>query len=326
MAGKMTLEKIRLKYKPGLREIYDGDKYYRFFQKYYYEDFVSYFTSSAKKTYDRIAGLLIVDEKGKDHSRSIGRYHDLILFGDDINSYDMGRKLVDMLFALQENAEFNPKHHVYIDEIGKQKKVKFPYESYEWEDFRSKWQDIADYSDRKKNTIIAGYIYELLDIMTESDFYNLKLVDQTDAENGYYDHRIKDIYSAIDELYIDNPKRNKEWIGVMNPIKDMIHRHEFPGIYDETWIRANEAITYFDVAFDIAESDPKLFEQIKTENMGIRFSIDVDRDMLARRKKYMCEKAREDESGNTRRSELQLFEEEMKAALKRILVNEFETL
>ena len=318
MAAKMTLDKIRLKYKPGLNEIYDGDKYYRFYQKDYYEDFVSYFTSSAKKTYDKIAELFIVDEDGKDYSRTIGRYHDLILFGDTVNSFDMGRKLVDMLFLLQENAEFNPKHHTYIDEIGTHKELKF---SYKWEDSRSKWQDISDYSDGKKNGIIAGYIYELLDIMTESDFYNLKIVDQSDAENGYYDDRINEIYSIIDELYIDNRILNEKWIRIMNPIRDLIHRHEFPGICDEIWIGANEAVTYFDVAFDIAESNPELFERVKNGRAGFRFSIEIDQDMIKRRKQYMQNKKREDELGNAHRSELQLLEEEMKIALKRILAN-----
>lgn len=324
MAGKMTLEKIQLKYKPGLNEIYDGDKYYRFFQKDYYEDFLSYYMSSARKTFDRIATLLfIADEEGKDYSRTIARYHDLILFGDSVNSFDMGRKLVDMLIALQENAEFNPKHHTYIYEIGRHKEPVF---SYKWEDSRSKWQNISDYSDSKKNGIIAGYIYELLDIMTKSDFYNLKLVDQSDAENGYYDDRIQEIYSIIDELYINNPKLNEAWIRIMNPIRDMIHRHEFPGIYDELWIRSNEAVTYFDVAYDIAESNPELFERVKSGNAGVQFSIEIDQNMIRRRKKYIQDKKREDELGNAHRSELQLFEEEMKTALKRILMNEVEAL
>lgn len=323
MAEKMTLEKIRLNYKPGLNEIFDGDKYYRFFQKDYYEDFVSYFTSSANKTYAKIAELLIDDKEGNDHSRTIGRYHNFILFGNTVNSYDMGRKLVDMLFALQENSEFNPKHHTYIDEIGSHKETKF---SYKWEDSRSKWQDISGYSDRKKNSIIAGCIYELIDIMTESDFYNLKIVDQSSAENGYYDNRIDEIYSIIDELYIDNPQINEKWISIMNPIRDMIHRGEFPGIYDEKWIKSNEAVTYFDVAYDIAESDPELFERVKNGNTAFNFSIEINQDMLERRKEYMRDIKREDELGNAHRSELQLLEEEMKKALKRILVNEFEAL
>lgn len=323
MAGKMTLEKIQLKYKAGLNEIYDGDKYYRFSQKDYYEDFVSFFASSAKKTYDKMAELFIIDEDGKDYSRTISRYHDIILFGAPVNSFDMGRKLIDMLFVLQENTEFNPKHHTYIDEIGTRKEIKF---SYEWEDLQSKWKDISEYSDGKKNGIIAGYIYELLDIMTESDFYNLKMVDQSDAENGYYDARIKEIYSIIDELYMDNLKLNEKWICIMNPIRDLIHRHERPGIYDEVWIRSNEAVTYFDVAFDIAEFNPELFERVKNGNVGLKFSIEIDQDMIIRRKKYMQEKKREDELGNAHRSELQLLEEEMKIALKRILANEFEAL
>lgn len=326
MAGKMTKERIQLKYKPGLNEIYDGDKYYRFFQKDYYEDFICYFASSgsAQKTYERIAGVFINDEEGKDHSRTISRYHDLILFGDVVNSVDMGRKLVDMLIALQENPEFNSKHHTYIEEIGTHKEKKF---SYKWDDRQTKWKDIAEYDNGKKNTIIAGYIYELLNIMTESDFYNLKIIDQTDAENGYYDARIKEIYSMIDELYIDNQELNEKWILIMNPIKDMIHRHEFPGVYAPVWINANEAITYFDVAYDIAVSNPELFARVNNGGIaGVRFSIDINQEMINRREKYMRDKKIEDELGNAHRSELQLLEEEMKTALKMIMSNEFGTL
>ena len=43
--------------------------------------------------------------------------------------------------------------------------------------------------------------------------------------------------------------------------------------------------------------------------------------MIKRRKQYMQNKKREDELGNAHRSELQLLEEEMKIALKRILAN-----
>lgn len=322
MAGKITVEEVRRRYRAGLNEIYDGDKYYRFYQKDYFEDFMNYYSSSAKKTYDRIAELYIVDNEGKDHGRTIGRYHEIILFGEKINTNDMGRKLVDMLISLQENAEFNPKHHVYVDEIGFHTTAKFIYE---WENQRDKWKDISTFDDAKKNEIVAGYIYELLDVMTKSDFYTLKLVDHSDAENWYYDNRIKEIYTMIDELYIGNPEMNAKWTQIMNPIRDMIHRHEFPGVYDPIWIRNNEAITYFDVSYDIANSNPELFERVKNGKTGFRFAITFDRDMIDRREYYMLEKKREDELGNAHRSELQLFEEEMKIALKR-LVSQFEAL
>jgi len=234
----------------------------------------------------------------------------------------MGKQLVNMLISLQENVEFNPGHNTYVDEIGTHKNVKFIYE---WDNRRDKWKDIVTFDDAKKNEIIAGYIYELLDIMTESDFYNLKLVDQSDAENGYYDNRIKEIYAIIDELYICNPEMNTKWIQIMNPIRDMIHRYEFPGVYDPIWIRNNEAITYFDVAFDIANSNPELFERVKNGMTVFKFSIDIDKNMIDRRERYMLEKKREDERGNAHRSELQLLEEEMKIALKR-LVSQFEAL
>lgn len=322
MPGKITLGDIKLRYRPGLNEIYDGEKYYRFYQKDYLEDFTNYYDSSAANTYDKIAQLYISDKEGKDHGRTVQRYHDIILFGKEINTKGMGRKLVDMLISLQENAVFNPNHHVYVDEIGDHKESKFIYE---WDNRRDKWKDIVTFDDAKKKEIVAGYIYELLDIMTESDFYNLKLIDQNEAENGYYDNRIQEIYAMIDELYICNPEINAKWIRIMNPIKDMVHRREFPGVYDSMWIRNNEAITYFDVAFDIADSDPQLFEQVRGDKVGIKFSIDIDREMLNRRKQYMLEKKREDEIGNAHRSELQLLEEEMKIALKRI-VSQLEAL
>lgn len=323
MASRTAEEQLKLKYKPGLNDIYDGDKHYRFYQKDYYKSFINYFDKSYNRTYSKIAELCISNEDGRDYSRTINRYHEILLGGKSINTNSMGRKLVTMLLVLQEKAEFNPNHHTFIDEIETHKIGKF---SYKWDDRAAKWQDITEYDNDKKNKMIAGYIYELIDIMTESDFYNLKVLEQTDAENGYYDNRINEIYSMIDELYMDNSFMNEKWVQIMNPIKDMIHRYEFPGVHDAIWIKWNEAITYFDVAYDIAEDNPEMFARINEGIAGIKFSIDLNQGMIERRKKYMQDKKEEDTRGNAYRSELQLLEEEMKIALKRILTNEFQAL
>lgn len=330
MAKRETQEKLRLRYKPGLNELYDGDLYFRFYQKDYFEDFIDYFAKelSLTKTYKKIAEICFADHNfdGKDYAKSIKRRNDIVLFTSpkEISiTENIAGKIIDMLFALQEDAGFNPKHHTYIDQIGNHKEKRFVYK---WEEQKFKWRDILNLDDAKKNYVISGYIYELINIMTESDFYNLKIVDQTYAENGYYDNKIKEIYSMIDELYLYDPVMNEKWIHIMNPIKDMIHKHEFPGVYDPIWVKANEAITYFDVAYDIAQSNPELFKRINEGTTGLKFSIVLDHHMIERREKYMAEKMEEDHRGNAHRSHLQLLEEEMKVALKRILVNEFGAL
>ena len=243
-----------------------------------------------------------------------------IVIGSTIDTKGIQGKLVDMLRRLQENKTFNPDNHIYIEKIEPYEKEKFHYC---WEDSLSKWKDISNYSNKQRNQIIAGQIYELLDIMTESDFYNLKPIDQSDAENDYYNTQISEIYSIIDNLYLDAPKLNEKWISIMKTVEGLIHRHEFPGIYDDLWIRANEAVTYFDIAYDIAESNLELFERVKNGTAGFGFCIDINQDMIRRRKKYMHDKKQQDVSGNTHRSEVQLLEEEMKTALKRILSSEF---
>jgi len=322
MAGRITREEVKIRYSAVLNEIYDGEIYYRFYQKHYFEDFLRFFASSATKTYEKIANLIGCDSEGKDHGRTISRYHDIILFGEEIKTYYKARKIVDVLFALQDNSDFNPKHHIYIDEIGRHRDAKFVYQ---WDSKLEKWKDIVSFDNVKRNEIIGGYIYELLGIMSESDFYCLKAVEQNNTKNCDYDTRIKEIYTMIDELYIANLEMNEKWIGIMNPIKNMICKHEFPGVCDPAWIQANEAITYFDVAYDIADSIPEVFELIKNGKTGIKFSIDIDSSMIYRRKQYLLEKKREDEFGNAHRSDVQLLEEEMKIALKR-LVKKLETL
>ena len=322
MAGKMNKDTLQCRFTPWASgNLCVGNTHYRFFQNEYFGDFLNSFCSSLNKTNEKIAELLLgYDEDGKDYSRTVGRYNNRLLFGSTIDTKGIQGKLVDMLRRLQENKTFNPDNHIYIEKIEPYEKEKFHYC---WEDSLSKWKDISNYSNKQKNQIIAGQIYELLDIMTESDFYNLKPIDQSDAENDYYNTLISEIYSIIDNLYLDAPKLNEKWISIMKTVEGLIHRHEFPGIYDDLWIRANEAITYFDIAYDIAESNLELFERVKNGTAGFGFCIDINQDMIRRRKKYMHDKKQQDVSGNTHRSEVQLLEEEMKTALKRILSSEF---
>lgn len=111
------------------------------YQKDYYKSFINYFDKFYNRTYSKIAELYISNEDDRDYSRTINRYHEILLGGKSTNTNSMGRKLVTMLLVLQENAEFNPKHHTFIDEIETHKIEKF---SYKWDDRAAKWQETAE--------------------------------------------------------------------------------------------------------------------------------------------------------------------------------------
>ena len=316
MAKRMTAKELDKRCKFGLTCISDGKKMYHFYQQAYYNDFKAFLDEkhSLNKTYEAIAGILNNNPE-KDISRTINRYHDTLLFGKPDVSESMGAKLADMLFDLEDSGTFNPQKHKYMEEVPRNSELNQPYQ---WDDVDAKWNDIIGYSDTQKNAFIAGHIMEIINQMSISDFYTRK-PDGTFTDREYWDDQISEIYRMISELYMMDDVKKRKWFSIMNQIRDMVHRCDFPGIYDQTWIEANEAITYFDVAYDIATDEMALFKKINDGKTAFRFTVKVTKDMLERRKRYKERIAREDKLGNAHRTDVMLLEEEMRTALTNIL-------
>lgn len=108
MAVRMTVNDMMDRYCPGLNELYDGEKRYRFYQSTYYEDFLEFYEQSESITYDRMDNILFNDYYGRNHSRKIKRLNAMLLFGNDIKTKHSQGELIDMLFNLQEDRMFNP--------------------------------------------------------------------------------------------------------------------------------------------------------------------------------------------------------------------------
>lgn len=319
MAVRMTVNDMMDRYCPGLNELYDGEKRYRFYQSTYYEDFLEFYEQSESITYDRMDNILFNDYYGRNHSRKIKRLNAMLLFGNDIKTKHSQGELIDMLFNLQEDRMFNPYHHYYIHEIDDEDR---PSGSMNERD--RKWLKIAGCDEKTKNMIIAGKIYDLLDIMTLSEFYNTDPSNPSNNERNPFTDRIRDVYATIDRFYLNQPAYHTKWKEIMDPIKNLINCYSFPGEYNEIWVRANEAILYFDAAFVVLEECPEMFWKINEGQCDVHFAFPVDQGMIARRRQYFREKEKEDSIGNVHRSEEMLLEEELKKALMIIVNTEFE--
>ena len=147
MAVRMTVNDMMDRYCPGLNELYDGEKRYRFYQSTYYEDFLEFYEQSESITYDRMDNILFNDYYGRNHSRKIKRLNAMLLFGNDIKTKHSQGELIDMLFNLQEDRMFNPYHHYYIHEIDDEDR---PSGSMNERD--RKWLKIAGCDKRKQRT------------------------------------------------------------------------------------------------------------------------------------------------------------------------------
>ena len=200
MAVRMTVNDMMDRYCPGLNELYDGEKRYRFYQRTYYEDFLEFYEQSESITYDRMDNILFNDYYGRNHSRKIKRLNAMLLFGNDIKTKHSQGELIDMLFNLQEDRMFNPYHHYYIHEIDDEDR---PSGSMNERD--RKWLKIAGCDKKTKNMIIAGKIYDLLDIMTLSEFYNTDPSNPSNNERNPFTDRIRDVYATIDRFYLNQP-------------------------------------------------------------------------------------------------------------------------
>ena len=112
---------------------------------------------------------------------------------------------------------------------------------------------------------------------------------------------------------------NKKWKDIFRQIEDMTKMCAFPGISDKRWIAANEAIIYFDVVFDFFEENSFLYRAVKNGKYeNIHFVVDIDKDMIARRKKFLNEMHREAAEKNDPYSEYRILEREMIKALDKL--------
>ena len=302
----------------GPNMLHTKDKDYIFNRVLYVEDYFKFFDKVEGDKGRATPNLL--NEKLSEYydysAKTIQRCNKKLIEGEGSEAGD--ETLVAYLRAIQNVEAFNPDKHTYIREI------EIPNENPDVKlhpDIEDKLAlDIVKMSDEQKNKYIRTQMVSLLHKLESSRFfyYEPDVYPRKDGRE-YFRKKVDKIYSTIDLCYATYTEMNKKWKDIFRQIEDMTKMCAFPGISDKRWIAANEAIIYFDVVFDFLEEESFLYRAVKNGKYeNVHFVVDVDKDMIARRKKFLNEAHKEADEKNEPYSEYRILEREMIKALDKL--------
>ena len=302
----------------GPNMLHTKDKDYIFNRVLYVEDYFKFFDKVEGDKGRATPNLL--NEKLSEYydysAKTIQRCNKKLIEGEGREAGD--ETLVAYLRAIQNVEAFNPDKHTYIREI------EIPNENPDVKlhpDIEDKLAlDIVKMSDEQKNKYIRTQMVSLLHKLESSRFfyYEPDVYPRKDGRE-YFRKKVDKIYSTIDLCYATYTEMNKKWKDIFRQIEDMTNMCAFPGITDKRWIAANEAIIYFDVVFDFLEEESFLYRAVKNGKYeNVHFVVDVDKDMITRRNKFLNEAHKEADEKNEPYSEYRILEREMIKALDKL--------
>jgi hypothetical protein len=160
---------------------------------------------------------------------------------------------------------------------------------------------------------IYEMFYELFAIYDVSECFN-HLPNKTKDEEDislYYMKLVDDIEKSINTKYLFLPDEIKViLIKILKETRIFVSSYSVPGVVD-SWIEINPQIKYFDPVFDIIESDPDVYNRIKTGQSFVNFRFIPTEDDIEQRKLYFEKVNEENEKCNFRYSEERMFQNEL---------------
>ncbi len=309
----------RAKTVSGPNMLHTKNKDYIFNRVLYVEDYFKFFDKVEDDNGRATSNLL--NEKIAEYyhcdTNTIERYNQKLIEGRDRKGPG-DKTLLAYLKAIQNVEAFNPEKHTYIKETEITNENLDGKIHPEIEDQLT--FDIVKLSDEQKNKFIRNQMVSLLNKLESSRFfyYEPDVFPRKDGRE-YFRKKVDKIYSTIDLCYATYTEMNKKWKDIFRQIEDMTNMCAYPGISDKRWIAANETIIYFDVVFDFFEENSFLYRAVKNGKYeNVHFVVDIDKDMIARRKKFLNEMHREAAEKNEPYSEYRILEREMIKALDKL--------
>ena len=183
-------------------------------------------------------------------------------------------------------------------------------------------EDIPNYYE---NRYIALLVFQLIDMMNDSDLYNF-IQGTTNYQRLCYKNHLQMILNNIKNIYSDKPDVEDKWMEVIKPLCNIING-DYPGIEMGIWIEVNPNLRFFDCVYDIAKNC-ELYIKIKQSNKAFKFdlgnNIEAVHNELKKQMAYFKEKQEtNNKSESTLKKEKTLFFKEFKKTYVEIVYKNF---
>ena len=138
----------------------------------------------------------------------------------------------------------------------------------------------------------------------------------------FYEERIKNIKQNIDAHFWSAQEIRKKLYHITDEVLYVIKSADFPGV-PERWTRQNHNLSYFDVVYDVIESDIEAFKVIKEDKNTISFNFIPEIEDYIERKRYFERKYEQYKKCNVDITVEGLYQQELVNTFSVIFATEF---
>ena len=176
---------------------------------------------------------------------------------------------------------------------------------------------------KKAIQTIYKMLWDIIALYEPTDAYNSlpNSDDNTDCRD-YMDAQILNVRKELSSLFINDQHLVQMLEQIINETEIFVKSYELPGVAMR-WKKINNALIFFDCAFDILNDEPEFYNEICLGITDIKLSCYPNKELITARKKYFEYWEQKCKSENLQYSQKRLFQNELHKTLYLVFRNDF---
>lgn len=154
-------------------------------------------------------------------------------------------------------------------------------------------------------------LWEILALYEKTDSYNS--VPEGEKEVDVWDYmreKLVKVRKIIAMLFHRHEEIQHTLYRIVDETEEFVRKYERPGVAMR-WKKINQNMLFFDAAFDIMESCPEIYREMRLGLSYVRLACYPDEELIAARKKYFEELDRRMEEDHVQYSDDRIFQDEV---------------
>lgn len=183
-----------------------------------------------------------------------------------------------------------------------------------------------------KNAVKTVYqeLWDLLSLDVETEhFFKLpkgaESVENSEEDEGwnFAYGKIKEIRDQVIVLFPDEWEIIRRLLLIVEETKCFIRNCEVPGVVTR-WKQINPRLVYFDCAFEVMETCPEAYLEMRRGLTDVRLSCYPDKELVEKRNAYFADAKARSERNGKEYSEEQAFQKEILHTLTLLFERDFQ--
>lgn len=169
---------------------------------------------------------------------------------------------------------------------------------------------------------VYGMIWDILALYEKTDGYNSVPGEENVDIWDYLGDKLLKIRKTTDMLFLGEREIKTKMSRIIDETEQFVRSYEIPGVVTR-WKKMNPQILFFECAFELMESCPDSYKEMKWGLTDLKLACYPDETLVKERDRYFETMKKKIADGNFQYSEERIFQNELLRTLTLVFENDF---